>query len=365
MKISEIISHLELLAPPAYQESYDNSGLLTGDPHDDCSGVLISLDATEEVINEAISKKCNLVIAHHPIIFSGLKKITGRNYVEKTVIASIRNDVALYAIHTNLDNGFDGVNARMADKLGLINRKILLPKQSTLKKLYTFVPIADFEKVRNAVFNAGAGNIGDYSETGFSVQGEGSFKAGEKAHPFVGKIGKRHHENEVKFETIFPAHLQQQVVTALTESHPYDEVAYDIMELANRNERVGSGMIGELPEELDEKAFLWQIKQSFSLLVIKYTRLLEKPVKKVALCGGAGSFLISKALASGADFFITSDIKYHEFFDANDSMVIADIGHFESEQFTIDLLHEVLQKKFATFAVLKSETLTNPVRYFL
>ncbi|HSZ85526.1 MAG TPA: Nif3-like dinuclear metal center hexameric protein [Puia sp.] len=365
LKISEIISHLETLAPPAYQESYDNSGLLTGNSNRECSGALISLDATEEVINEAIAKKCNLVVAHHPIIFSGLKKITGRNYVEKTIIAAIKNDIAIYAIHTNLDNVLHGVNAKMADKLGLVNRKIFLPKQSTLKKLYTFVPVANFEKVRNAVFNAGGGNIGDYSEAGFSIQGEGSFKAGENANPHVGEIGKRHYENEVKFETVFPVYLQQQVIAALIESHPYEEVAYDIMELGNPNDRIGSGIIGELREETNEKTFLSHIKQSFSLTVIKYTRLLNKPVKKVAVCGGAGSFLISKALAANADFFITSDIKYHEFFDANDKMVIADIGHFESEQFTIDLLHEVLVKKFATFAVQKSGTLTNPVRYFL
>jgi dinuclear metal center YbgI/SA1388 family protein len=365
MKISEIISQLETIAPPAYQESYDNSGLLTGNSNRECTGVLISLDPTEEVINEAIEKKCNLVVAHHPIIFSGLKKITGRNYVEKTIIAAIKNDIAIYAIHTNLDNVLHGVNAKMADNLGLISRKILFPKQSTLKKLYTFVPVASFEKVRNAVFNAGCGNIGDYREAGFSVQGQGSFKAGENADPYVGEIGKRHYENEVKFETVFPAYLQQQVVEALIGSHPYEEVAYDIMELANSNDLIGSGIIGELPEATDEKTFLSKIKHSFSLAVIKYTRLLNKPVKKVAVCGGAGSFLISKALSAGADFFITSDIKYHEFFDANGKMVIADIGHFESEQFTIDLLHEVLVKKFATFAVLKSGTKTNPVQYFI
>jgi dinuclear metal center YbgI/SA1388 family protein len=364
MKISEIISHLETLAPPAYQENYDNSGLLTGNSNVECSGILISLDTTEEVIKEAIERKCNLVVAHHPIIFSGLKRITGRNYVEKTIIAAIKNDISIYAIHTNLDNVFQGVNAKMADTLGLINRKILLPKLATLKKLFTFVPVAEFEKVRNAVFNAGGGNIGGYSEAGFSIQGEGSFKAGEHANPYVGEIGKRHYENEVKFETIFPAFLQQQVVSALIESHPYEEVAYDIIELVNPDQFIGSGIVAELPEETDEKTFLTQIKRAFSLTVIKYTRLLNKPVKRVALCGGAGSFLISKALAAGADFFITSDIKYHEFFDANDKMVIADIGHFESEQFTIDLIHEVLLKKFATFAVLKSETLTNPVRYF-
>jgi dinuclear metal center YbgI/SA1388 family protein len=365
MKISEIISHLETIAPPAYQESYDNAGLLTGMPNRECLGVLTTLDCTEEIVNEAISKNCNLIVAHHPIIFRGLKKIAGKNYVEKTVIAAIKNDIAIYAIHTNLDNVLHGVNAKMADKLGLIKRNILLPKQSTLKKLYTFVPIADAEKVRDAIFNAGGGNIGDYSEASFSVQGEGSFKAGETANPFVGEIGKRHYENEIRIETVFPAYLQQRIVQALIKAHPYEEVAYDVVDLANPNERVGSGLIGELPEPMEEKAFLEKIKQSFSLSVIKYTRLLGKPVRKVAICGGAGSFLISKALAAGADFYISSDIKYHEFFDANDRLVVADIGHFESEQFTIELLHEILLKKFPTFAVLKTALNTNPVHYYL
>jgi dinuclear metal center YbgI/SA1388 family protein len=365
MNISEIISHLETIAPPAYQEHYDNCGLLTGSYNRECSGVLISLDTTEEVVREAISKKCNLIVAHHPIIFGGLKKITGNNYVEKTIIAAIKNDISIYAIHTNLDNVFHGVNGKMADKLGLINRKILLPKESSLKKLYTFVPTEFAEKVRSAIFNAGGGNIGNYSEVSFNAEGTGTFKSGEGANPFVGEIGKRHNENEKKIEIIFPAYLQKQIIEALINSHPYEEVAYDVVDLANTNSLIGSGLIGELPEPTDEEAFLKKIKQSFSLAVIKYTRLLKKPVKKVALCGGAGSFLISKALAAGAVFFISSDIKYHEFFDANDKMVIADIGHFESEQFTVDLIHEILLKKFPTFAVLKSGTSTNPVKYFL
>lgn len=365
MNISEIISHLETIAPPAYQEHYDNSGLLTGSYNRECSGVLISLDATEEVVHEAIAKKCNFIVAHHPIIFGGLKKITGNNYVEKTIIAAIKNDISIYAIHTNLDNVFYGVNEKIADKLGLVNRKILLPKESTLKKLYTFVPVDFAEKVRSAIFNAGGGNIGNYSEASFNAEGTGTFKGNEGANPFVGEIGKQHNEYEIKIETIFHAYLQKQIIEALMNAHPYEEVAYDIVDLANSNSLIGSGLIGELLEPIDEEAFLKKIKQSFSLAVIKYTRLLKKPVKKVALCGGAGSFLISKALSAGADFFITADIKYHEFFDANDKMVIADIGHFESEQFTIDLIHEILLKKFPTFAVLKSETSTNPVKYFL
>ncbi|MBS1946151.1 MAG: Nif3-like dinuclear metal center hexameric protein [Bacteroidetes bacterium] len=365
MKISNIIAHLETIAPPAYQENYDNAGLLTGMPEQECTGVLTALDCTEEIIQEAISMKCNLVVVHHPIIFGGLKKIIGKNYVEKAVIAAIKNDITIYAIHTNLDNVLHGVNSRIADKLGLINRKILLPKEATIKKLCTFVPIADLEKVRTAIFNAGGGNIGDYSEAGFSVEGHGSFKAGLQASPFVGKIGERHYENEARFETIFPAYLQKQIVAALIGAHPYEEVAYDIVELANSNNRIGSGLIGELHGPIDEKAFLHKIKHSFLLAVIKHTRLLGKQARRIAICGGAGSFLIPKALAAGADFYITSDIRYHEFFEAQDRMVVADIGHYESEQYTIDLLYDILVEKFPNFAVLKTGLITNPVHYFL
>ncbi|MBS1918531.1 MAG: Nif3-like dinuclear metal center hexameric protein [Bacteroidetes bacterium] len=365
MKISEIISHLETIAPPSYQENYDNAGLLTGSSNRECTGIITSLDATEEVVDEAISKNCNLIVSHHPIIFGGLKKITGKNYVEKAIIAAIKNDIAMYAIHTNLDNVINGVNAQMADKLGLISRKILMPKPATVKKMYTFVPASHLEAVRSAIFNAGAGVIGNYSESSFSSQGTGSFKASENANPFVGKIGERHYEDEIKLETIFPAYLQGKILQALLESHPYEEVAYDIIDLANADMRIGSGLIGELPEPVDEHVFLDRVKQAFGLVVIRHTPLTGRPVKKVALCGGAGSFLISKALSSGADFYITADVKYHEFFDANGKLVLADIGHFESEQFTIGLLYDILREKFPTFAVLKTGVKTNPVRYFV
>jgi dinuclear metal center YbgI/SA1388 family protein len=365
MKITEIIGYLESIAPPAYQEHYDNSGLLTGFPDQECTGVLVTLDATEPVILEALAKGCNLVVAHHPIIFSGLKRITGSNYVEKTIIAAIKQDVAIYAIHTNLDNVVHGVNARMAEKMGLTNTRILQPTEGTLRKLYTFVPAGFAEKVRDAIFKAGGGHIGNYSEASFNAEGVGTFKAGPGADPFVGEPGKRHHEQELRIEIIFPAILQKQIIQALLSAHPYEEVAYDIITLSNINPQVGSGLMGELPEAIDEYDLLKKIKHSFTLDVIKHTDLLGRKVKKIALCGGAGSFLIGRALSAGADWYISSDIKYHEFFDANAKMVVADIGHFESEQFTIDLLLDLLLKKFPTFALRKSETKTNPVRYFV
>jgi dinuclear metal center YbgI/SA1388 family protein len=365
MHIAAIIAHLESIAPPSLQESYDNAGLLTGDAAWECTGVLCTLDTTEAVILEAVARKCNMVVAHHPIIFGGLKKINGKNYVEKAVIAAIKHDIAIYAIHTNLDHVLAGVNGKMADKLGLVKRTILAPKAATLKKLYTFVPLAQAEQVREAMFAAGGGHIGQYSESSFGVEGTGTFKGGEGTNPFVGQPGSRHEEKEVKLEVIFPAWLQAAIVKAMIAVHPYEEVAYDVVELANTHQGIGSGLLGELPDLLEEKDLLALVKKEFGLTVIRHTPLLDKPVRKVALCGGAGSFLVSRALAAGADFFITADMKYHEFFDANERMVIADIGHFESEQFTTDLLIKVLQEKFTTFAVLKSEVKTNPVRYFV
>lgn len=364
MKIAEVISFLESIAPPSLQEDYDNAGLLTGDADWECKGIICSLDATEEVVREAISKKGNLIVAHHPIIFGGLKKINGKNYVEKTVIASIKNDIAIYAIHTNFDNVINGVNGKMAKMLGLQNASILSQKENTLKKLFTFAPIDKAEQVRNAIFSAGGGHIGNYSECSFNAEGTGTFKGGEGTDPYVGKVGEQHQEKEIKIEVIFPSWLEKKIVMAMKSAHPYEEVAYDIVNLSNTHQNIGGGVIGELETAMKETEFLARLKKIFGLKIIRHTALLDKPVKKIALCGGAGSFLVSSALAVGADAYITGDMKYHEFFDANGRMLIADIGHYESEQFTIELLQELLEQKFPTFAVLKTAIETNPVRYF-
>jgi dinuclear metal center YbgI/SA1388 family protein len=364
MKIAEIIEALEKVAPPFYQENYDNAGLLTGGAGQSCTGILCTLDVTEAVVFEARRRDCNLIVAHHPIIFGGLKKLTGKNYVESTIITAIKNDIAIYAIHTNLDNVINGVNDKIADKLDLINRKILAPKTGQLMKLFTFAPIEFAEKVRSAIFQAGAGHVGNYSECSFNTEGMGTFKAEEGTKPYVGEIGKQHQEKEIRMEFVFPVYLQGQILSAMIKAHPYEEVAFDIVQLANQDAHIGSGIVGELATPVPEEQFLYQVKQRFGLSVIKHTKLLGKPVKKVALCGGAGSFLIGKAIAANADVYVTSDVKYHEFFDANDRIVVADIGHWESEQFTIDLLFDIITSKFPTFAVLKSEVRTNPVFYF-
>jgi dinuclear metal center YbgI/SA1388 family protein len=364
MLIREIINALEQFASLSYQESYDNAGLLTGNPDWTCTGSIVALDATEEVVQEALSKGCNLVIAHHPIVFSGLKKITGKNYVEKAVITAIKNDIALYAIHTNLDNVKNGVNGKIAEILGLTNLSILRPGMGMLKKLYSFVPVDHLDKVRNALFTAGAGEIGNYNECSFQTPGTGTYKPGEGTNPFAGKPGQRHEEKEARLEVIFPAPLEPIVLKALVESHPYEEVAYDIIQLTNPFSQVGSGLIGELPSGMEELEMLKRLKELFKIPVIRHSPLLNKSVKKVAVCGGAGSFLISSALQLKADMYITGDVKYHEFFDANGALLLADIGHFESEQYTIDLLYDILAKKFPTFAVFKTGVLTNPVNYY-
>lgn len=365
MNIKDVVSFLEQLAPPALQEHYDNAGLITGNKEWACTGIICTLDVTEEVINEAREKNLNLVVAHHPIIFKGLKKLNGSNYVERTVIAAVKNDIAIYAIHTNLDKMVKGVSNTMAQKLGLVNHRILKPEKNLLQKLFTYVPVEHAQKVLNALFAAGAGNIGNYSECSFSVQGSGTFKGNNESNPFVGEKGLRHSEKEQKLEVIFPAYHQQKILEALQASHPYEEIAFDIISLENASKHTGLGIIGELENEMPALNFLQVIKNVFQLHVVRHTPIVNSNVKKIAVCGGSGSFLIQHALRQMADVYITADIKYHEFFDAEGKMMIADIGHWESEQFTIDLLFDQLREEFTTFAVLKSQVKTNPVNYFI
>ena len=363
MKIKDITDHLESIAPLAYQESYDNAGLITGDKNEEARGALICLDSTEEVIDEAIAKGCNLVIAHHPIVFSGLKKINGKNYVERVIIKAIRNNIAIYASHTNLDNVHNGVNAKIAEKLGLRNTKILAPKNKLLKRLIVFCPIEKAEEVRQALFSAGAGTIGEYDECSFNTEGTGTFKGSENTDPYIGKPGVREEAREIKIETIYPAPLEGKVLREMIKAHPYEEVAYDIIPLDNKFDRLGSGMIGELEHEEDEMEFLAGVKSRLNSGCIRYTKLLGRKVKRVAVCGGAGSFLLPDAMSAGADVFITADYKYHQFFDAENKLVIADVGHYESEQYTKELFYEVVNKKFPTFALHLSEINTNPINY--
>jgi dinuclear metal center YbgI/SA1388 family protein len=363
LKVKEITEHLESFAPPAYQEPYDNSGLLTGDSDQVVFGILITLDCTEAVVEEAIARNCNLIVAHHPIIFKGLKKLTGSNYVERTIIKAIRNNIAIYAIHTNLDNVQTGVNRKICEKIGLKAAGILSPKTEVLTKLVTFIPKPHTEAVLAALYEAGAGQIGNYENCSFSVEGTGTFKPNEKANPSIGKKLTREVVSETRIEVIFPGHLQSKVLRELKKVHPYEEVAFYLTRLNNPNQEVGSGMIGELELPQEPSEFLQRLKVSMDLKVIRHTRLLDQPIKKIAVCGGSGSFLLPKARQAGAQMYITADFKYHEFFDAEDKLIIADIGHYESEIFTTELIGEVLTKKIPTFAINFSRTVTNPISY--
>ncbi|RAV30537.1 Nif3-like dinuclear metal center hexameric protein [Sinomicrobium soli] len=370
MLISDIIQLLEEDYPRAYAEDFDNTGLLVGDPDAEVSGILVTHDTLEEVVDEAVQKQCNLIVSFHPIIFSGLKKLNGSSYVERTVIRAVKNDVAIYAIHTALDNSFYGLNAAFCDVLGLTDRHILVPQKGTVKKLLTFVPEKDADRLRNALFAAGAGTIGNYSHCSFNTAGTGTFRGEEHSNPVIGQKGEVHFENEVQIGVTFPRHLEQQILNALYGHHPYEEVAYEITTLENNNQHIGMGMAGMLPEALPATEFLEKLKNDLELPVIRYSGPAEKQIKKVALLGGSGAFAIPHARRSGADIFITGDVRYHEFYQAEGQMIIADIGHYESEQFTKNLLFEHLTKKIHNFApalpggkVVLSDCNTNSIKY--
>lgn len=365
MRIKELTQYLEEIAPLAYQETYDNSGLIVGHPEDEIQRALIALDCTERVVDEAIEKGCDIIITHHPIVFTGLKKLNGKNYVERVVIKAIRHGIALYAIHTNLDNVFGGVSSRIADKLGLVSHAVIRPKRNLLKKLAVFVPRTHVDAVRKALFDAGAGAIGAYDECSYNTLGYGTFRPLEGANPTIGKVNEQERVEETKIEVIYPEPLERSVLVAMYAAHPYEEVAHDIFSLENKLQTVGSGAIGNLPSPMSEMDFLQTVKERLNVQVIRHTALRDKLVSRVAVCGGAGGFLLEDAKHSGADVFISADYKYHEFFDAEDDIIIADIGHFESEQFTQELLLEIIQKKFVNFAVLLTEIDTNPIKYYI
>ena len=363
MTIQEIFSSIESFAPLSLQESYDNSGIICGNASAEATGALLTLDCTEAIVDEAIKKNCNLIIAHHPIIFSGLKKITGKNYVERVIIKAIKNDIVIYACHTNLDNVSNGVNKVICDKLGLKNCKILSPKKDLLKKLITFCPADKVDVVRKALFAAGAGHIGNYDECSFNSAGFGTFRGNDNTKPYVGKKGRQHREKELKVEVIMPSYLETKIITTLLAAHPYEEAAYDIIPLSNKHSNIGSGMIGELAKEPTELSFLKYVKRVMKATSVRHTQLLNKKVRKVAVCGGSGSFLLNDAIAAGADVFVTSDFKYHQFFEADNKIVIADIGHYETEQFTPSIFIDIISTNFPKFAVHLSKINTNPINY--
>ncbi len=371
MIISEILKELELLAPRAYAEGFDNTGLLVGDANAQVSGVLIALDTLETVVDEAIANNCNLIVSFHPIIFSGLKKITGTSYVERVVLKAIKNDIAIYAIHTALDNSFNGVNAGICDRLKLTNRKILIPQKGTIKKLVAYAPTQEAEALKQSLFKAGAGSLGNYDDCSFSNTGIGTYRGNEDSNPVVGTKHEFISADETQISVTFPKHLEKAVIKALHDAHSYEEVAYEVLTLENTNQNIGMGMIGTLEKPMDEAVFLTYLKKQMNAQVVRHSNFRNKKIEKVAVLGGSGSFAIGAAKGAGADIFITADLKYHDFYTAENEILLADIGHYESEQFTKELLHTFLSKKISNFApalprgrVILSKINTNPISYF-
>lgn len=363
MKIKEILYNIEQLAPLSLQESFDNSGVQVGDVNQEAKGALLCIDVTEAVLDEAIALGCNLVIAHHPLAFRSFKSLTGRNYVERCMIKACKHDIVVYAAHTNLDNANEGINYYLAKMLNLQNIRILDPQKDKLLKLVTFVPHSHAEAVRNALFNVGAGNIGNYDSCSYNVKGEGTFRADLQANPYCGEINELHTEPETRIEVVLPAFKQSEVLRALIAVHPYEEPAYDFYSLVNTWAQAGSGIVGTLPEESDEEDFLYLLKDTFHLKSIQYSACRGEVIRDVAICSGSGAFLIPKAISYGADVFITGEAKYNDFYDVEDKILLATIGHYESEIFTKNIFFDIISKKYPTFAIYMSGTDVNPVNY--
>ena len=363
MIIKTITDYIEKLAPLAYAEDFDNVGLLVGNYQTEVTGVLVTLDTLEATVDEAIAKSCNLIVSFHPIIFSGLKKLNGNSYVERVVLKAIQNNIAIYATHTALDNSKQGVSAKICEVLGLNNTKILIPKKGVIKKLTAYVPVEHAEDLKCALFTAGAGNIGNYENCSFSILGEGTFRGNENSNPTIGEKGTLHKEKEAQISVTFEAKNEKVILNALFENHPYEEVAYELTTTENVHQNIGMGMIGELAQEMDEEDFLHFVKMTMQTSCIRHSEFINKKIKRVAVLGGAGSFAISNAIRSKADAYVSADFKYHEFFKAENKILLADIGHYESEQFTKRLLVDYLTKKFSNFAIVLSEKSTNPIYY--
>jgi len=364
MKLKELCSYLDSAIPLSFQEGYDNSGLQLGLPDKEINSALLTIDVTEAVLDEAAYAGCDIIISHHPVIFTGLKRLSGQSLAERILLKAIRLDIAIYSSHTNLDAINNGVSRKMAEKIGLTNVRVLVPLRNRLLKLVTFVPDNHLDKVKEAIFDAGAGVTGGYDNCGFSSQGTGSFRGSESTHPFVGEKGRVHFEKETRFETVLFSHLKDKVIEALIKAHPYEEPVYDIYMLENENIETGMGCKGELNKAIEAKEFLKLVSEAFTAKGLRYSSMTGKKIKMVALCGGSGGSLINDAIAAGADAFVTAEIKYHSYFESGEKILLADIGHYESEKFSAEILHDLIIKKFPKFALRFSEINTNPINYF-
>ena len=363
MTVQEVVDTINSFAPLSYQESYDNAGINIGNESMPVKAVLITLDVTEAVVSEAVSIGANLIISHHPVIFKGIKQINNHSYTGRLIQQLIKNDITVYSGHTNVDVTWGGVNMKICEKLGLQNTRVLEPMKENLLKIVVFAPTEHAEQVREGMFKAGAGHIGDYDKCSYYLEGTGSFRGSDETNPFVGEKGSIHYEPETRIETVVPREKLRKVVRSMINAHPYEEVAYDVYPLLNEYQRAGMGMIGELPKSKNKADFLNHVKNTFRCEVLKYTHMEKDELKKVAVCGGSGSFLLPKAISLGADAIISADFKYHQYFDAEGKIMICDVGHYESEQFTKEIFYDLLTEKFTNFAVHLSKINTNPINF--
>ena len=363
MLLRDLISVIEEAVPLQFQESYDNAGLQVGDYSKEINSALLTLDVTEDVVEEAKAKGCGVIISHHPVIFRPLKRLSGRTASERIVTKAIKYGIAIYSAHTNLDVMNFGVSAKMAEKMELTNCKVLVPLKGQLRKLVTYIPQSYFDQVSSAVFEAGAGSIGKYDSTGFSSDGIGSFRGNVDSNPFVGEPMKLHHEKEKRFETVFYKYQEKAVLKALLTTHPYEEVAYDIYPIENENINIGFGCVGDLKQPMSTVEFLKFLENVFDAKGIRFSKPQKNTVSRVAMCGGSGSEFLSNAIASSADAYVTADVKYHTFFDAENKILLADIGHYESEKVAIDILYDLIIKKIPNFALHFSGVYSNPINY--
>ena len=362
MKVKEITDAIESMAPLHLQESWDNAGMQVGNPNSEVTGILLCTDVREETVDEAIERGFNMIISHHPLLFRGLKKIVGRTYQERVVAKAIKHDITIYCAHTNMDSARGGVNFKMAEKLGLKNVSVLDPQQGTLLKVVVFVPMSHVTQVETAMCDAGAGHLGDYDNCSYKLEGIGQYRPLEGAHPVAGEVAELHSEPETRIEVLVNKALCGRVVAAMLKAHPYEEPAFDIIALENEDSYSGLGVIGDI-EPQDAKAFLERVKTAFEVVTLRYSGDLDRRVSRIAMCGGAGAEFIGKALALGADVYITGDMKYHEFQGNEDRIIIADIGHYESEHYTKEIFYDVIQKKNPNFAVDFAKSEKNQVKY--
>lgn len=366
--LNDIIAPIEAAAPRAWQENWDNAGwqVCPADPKTaECTGALLTLDITEAVVGEAAREGFNLIVSHHPLLFKGLKRITGSTPQERNVTEAIRHGIAIYSAHTNMDSAPGGVNFRLAEMLGLTNIEVLIPREGDLVKLVFYTPAAEADRVRQAVLEAGAGHIGNYDSCSYNNEGFGTFRAvSDACRPYVGSIGEMHREPEVRTETVVPRYLLSRVIDTLIKAHPYEEPAYDIIPLELPNRGAGLGCVGDLSEALPTAAFLQRIATTLNLPYLRHSEIATGTVRRVAVCGGSGAEFIPSAIAAGAQLYLTADLKYHDFQRGGETITLVDGGHFETEHQLMDVFYELISKKIPNFAVRRAATPSNAVSYF-